>query len=123
MKEIKFKGYHKMTLKEIDHKEVCRLMYNAACDVWPESLKAYDIVQFTGLYDYNHKEIYEGDILQYDHEDGKVTVKVIFKIEDKETLWLSGFHSEVISVKDYEDNKPVNFCILGNIYQHTDLLV
>lgn len=71
---------------------------------------SFRVMQFTGLHDKNGKEIYEGDILQYDFlpEGSDQRSEVIFKngkfcIEDGNNYMPSG---EVI----------------GNIYQNPELL-
>lgn len=80
------------------------------------------LMQFTMLNDQNGKEIYEGDIVQYDSECGKVIAKVIFKINNNESLLISGFEFEVIKIEEYEHDNPIDFLVIGNIYENPELV-
>lgn len=83
-----------------------------------------DIVleQYTGIKDHKQNEVYEGDILKWDSEDGEVTGKVVFKNSDEENLNLSGFVFEILKVEEYEHDNPIEFTIIGNIHENSELL-
>ena len=82
----------------------------------------YELLQFSGLTDTNGIEIYEGDILQYDSENGIVTSKVVFNKSDKEDMTLTCFEMELINVEDYENDEAVEFTVIGNIHDNPELL-
>lgn len=83
-----------------------------------------EIMQFTGLSDKSGVEIYEGDIVQTDSEDGVVTGRITFDMnyEDDESFWWSGFCLKVIEVTDYTDDEPIELIVIGNIYSNPELL-
>lgn len=126
MREIKFRAWNgeKMIYRGLSD----RNWYSEdkggklVCVAHPNDKRELSIMQFTGLQDNQDVEIYEGDILKYDHEDGIVTARVIFKHSDREDMTLSGFEMELIKVEEYENENPVEFTVVGNIYQNPELL-
>lgn len=127
MRTIKFRG------QKVDNKEFVYGFY------WITSISTYitadaetkhqdipvipeTIGQYTGIKDHNQKEIYEGDILKWDSEDGEVIGKVVFKNSDEENLNLSGFVFEIIRVEEYDHDNPIEFTIVGNIHENPELL-
>lgn len=90
-----------------------------------KGLQPGSLGQFTGLFDKNGKEIYEGDIIEYTHEvcleDGPGTFNGVvcfrcgvFCIEEDEgsPLWQLECESE-----DYG-----GICVIGNIHDNPELL-
>ena len=86
------------------------------CEVAPET-----IGQFSGLYDYNKKEIYEGDILKWNN--GRSYVVKFWEgmfyasVEECNDGILGGF--PLYALTDYEDRKCE---IVGNIFDNPELL-
>lgn len=80
----------------------------------------YEIMQFTGLKDKNDKEIYEGDILEYDdpEEDSKA---VVFFEQGK-------FRKQYIRQEDWDGKCDIDSVdlegmhVIGNIYENPELL-
>jgi putative methionine-R-sulfoxide reductase with GAF domain len=72
------------------------------------------LMQYTGLKDMNGKEIYEGDIINFYHSEGKelssLGVEVVWKQE-----WC-GFY--------FDDNRRLNNCmrieVIGNKYENPE---
>ena len=65
----------------------------------------HEVMQFTGLHDKNGKEIYEGDIVQYD----LYTDKIVFKH--------GGFQGERLIMTNWAACE-----VIGNIYENPELL-
>lgn len=96
----------------------------------------YQVMQFTGFKDYDGKEIYEGDILEYVHFANaliKRRVAVEFDIEcggwyvTKHFEYLSDLlhkqHNEVFKKSQgYESSSNHNVVVIGNIYENPELL-
>jgi uncharacterized phage protein (TIGR01671 family) len=106
-----------------DHAEVMRLLYNASTG-YPQ-LTQFIPLQFTGLTDKEGKEIYEGDIIEFNEsdtlKDGSYLRLIVSWIQDNQSAgW--GF-------VDTKGNKVhLSFIhskreqVIGNIYQNPELL-
>lgn len=121
MGKIKFRIYHK-------DRGMIKINRSFEFDDEGELLGGiWELMQFTGLFDKNGKEIYEGDIwkMEIPEEDGgDVYGSVVFyegsfmRVEGigtngaEELQWSSDFGTGVVS--DIE--------IVGNIYEHSNLL-
>lgn len=77
--------------------------------------------QYIGKKDDNDEEIYFGDFVRYDHEDGPVTALVKWKESDEESMWLSGFYFEFISRGEHNGDEAVKFERIGNIHSNPEL--
>ncbi len=80
------------------------------------------LMQSTGLYDKNGKEIFEGDILGVDTDEEIVNLNIYW--DSKHALFM--FESKKYNEKDLlaelvEDN-TYPFEIIGNIYENPELL-
>lgn len=103
MRTIKFRIFDSEIKKYIDI-SASAIMLDELNNLKP-NLK---IEQFTGLYDKNGKEIYEGDIVT----DGVVKYKIIYDLK------LAGYQPYCI----FRD-EPENYCeVIGNIYENPDLV-
>lgn len=125
MREIKFRGFGKDKKQWIygsllDERSVGIVaIQDEKCHVWevdPES-----VGQFTGLYDANRREIYEGDILS----NGRDTVAVSYSIEFAAFVGLyNGREDLVLNLDDCIDQPldELKLKVIGNVYDNPDLL-
>jgi hypothetical protein len=72
-----------------------------------------EIMQYTGLYDKNGKEIYEGDVVEFKYANMK-------KLKRAEIQWGTGGFWVVGWYNKLSDYKA--FEIIGNIYENPELL-
>lgn len=81
-----------------------------------------EVTEYVGISDNNEKLVYEGDIVQYDHEDGPIVALVEHKVHDDESINLSGYVLKFLYRKEYENDKCIEFEVIGNKFQNPELL-
>ena len=121
MRELKFRIFlggiwHYWGFIEEPHGIVFRALPSSNVD--PMSLQEAQerSQQFTGLHDKNGKEIYSGDILQFDNAfDGIQQVKW-----DNETCGFAPFSIYDVDCNDYY--KASECKVIGNCHEHPELL-
>jgi len=105
---IKFRWFHKKSGKMADWetvlKECDRLSFLLPSEDWA-------IMQFTGLFDRNGNEIYEGDILFNEYKNAVV------KFSNRLGAWV-GNNGET----EYQMLGEGVFQVIGNEYQNKELL-
>lgn len=81
-------------------------------------------MQYTGLHDKQGKEIYEGDIINYDTEEGIVTAEVCWEeSEDEDNNYIAGFVFKPFKSQDYPAGCDEScFEVIGNIWENGELL-
>lgn len=102
--------------KEVD------LCWGGICESDCFDFEGVIFTQSTGLKDKNGKEIFEGDVLAIETDEGVINLKVFW--DEKHALFM--FESKKYNEKDLlaelvEDN-TYPFEIIGNIYENKELL-
>ena len=78
-----------------------------------KGLQPGSLGQFTGLFDKNGKEIYEGDIYRYDNPDS---------INEVSYCVGGGFAGFDLTPAIHSENRLLDVEIIGNIYDNPELL-
>lgn len=117
MRQIKLRGWVQSEKLMIGHRETIE----RAILQFDYDLGGYDdiVMQFTGLYDKNRNEIYEGDIVQY----GDVTTEVRFLNGSFDLQSPSGIDGGWIqwafptrAIMDWQGIE-----VIGNVYENPEL--
>ena len=100
----------------------CAILVNDKSSYEECEVNPCTVGQFTGLYDKNGKEIYEGDILRWDVNNRLYGVTFEFglfyaSVEECDEVMLGGFPLHRLTVS--EDGECV---IVGNIHDNPELL-
>ena len=124
MRKIKFRGKsltgewfygYLQEFQEHSAKRLCICV--ASVKTWKDALlyevKPETVGQFTGLYDKNGTEIYEGDIYRYKEPDS---------INEVSYCIGGGFAGFDLSPTYHDENRLLDVEILGNIHDNANLL-
>ena len=81
-----------------------------------------ELMQSTGLKDKNGKEIFEGDILGIETDEGILNVNIFW--DDKHALFMfeSEIHNEKELLAELVEDNTYPFEIIGNIYENPEFL-
>jgi hypothetical protein len=80
------------------------------------------IMQSTGLTDENEEEIFEGDILAVETDDGTLNVNVFWDEEHALFMFESKQYNEKEALAELLEDNSYPFEIIGNIYENQELL-
>ena len=83
------------------------------------------IMQSTGLFDKNNKEIFEGDIISDGHTSRDIRHHQTLGFYTIDGNGVEGFFGDTASLEDFEEVSKYmfeNIAIIGNIYENPELL-
>ena len=81
-----------------------------------------ELMQSTGLKDKNGKEIFEGDILAVEADDGVIILKVSWDDEHALFVIKTKKFNEEAALAELVDDNSYPFEVIGNIYENHELL-
>jgi uncharacterized phage protein (TIGR01671 family) len=131
MREIKFRAWFTLKNRMVNH-ESLSLFYDSdegftfafddstfVDEEYAEGTLNYELMQFTGLYDKNGKEIYEGDIVEDEYGNKFVVIWERFCWNLSDFWW-----SEKSSAPDlaFYHEFQTRIRVVGNIYENPELL-
>lgn len=92
-------------------------------NVVKEDLKNYVLMQSTGLFDKNSKEIFEGDIIAIEVEDveAPINAKVFCNNEIGVLMFHDFENNEDDPMVELLEDNSVAFAVAGNIWEHPEL--
>lgn len=102
--------------KEID------LCWGGICESDCFDFEDVIFTQSTGLKDKNGKEIFEGDILGIETDEGILNVNIFWDEEHALFMFESKKHNEKELLAELVEDNTYPFAILGNIYENKELL-
>lgn len=84
--------------------------------------KKIELMQSTGLFDKNGKEIFEGDILGIDTDGEIVNVNIYWDSKRALFMFESKKYNEKEELAELFEDYTYSFEIIGNIYENPELL-
>lgn len=122
---IKFRAWNKETRIMIDLYKITPLALSDTFNGDGLFLPFRDklvLMQFTGLYDRHGKEIYEGDILQWDNGYDHCAYRSVVEFEDGKFISKRERIGIKEEIKEYsESGTAYDFIVVGNIYENPEL--
>lgn len=124
-REIKFRAWSEYSNKMVDWESM--ISDETFMNVLNGDDEKIHVMQFTGLKDKKSRDIYEGDIYQWDvgivgvikHKDGSFYLETTLKLPGDKT-YEGGLYSPWLRVIKDELERELEY--LGNIYESSDLI-
>lgn len=86
------------------------------------NLDEIELMQSTGLFDKNGKEIFEGDILAIETDEGILNVNIFWDSKHALFMFESKKYNEEDLLAELVEDNTYPFEIAGNIYENPELL-
>nr|DAN42585.1 MAG TPA: YopX protein [Caudoviricetes sp.] len=104
---------------ELEELELNDSIMNDNIPVYPDEIK---LMQSTGLHDKNGKEIFEGDILGIETDEGVLNVNIFWDSKHALFMFESKKYNEEELLAELVEGNTYPFEIIGNIYENPELL-
>lgn len=118
--DVEFKEMVRVDALVLDE-QVIKATYKNG-NVVKEDIKDYKLMQSTGLFDKNGKEIFEGDILNVESDEENLKVSVFW--DDKHALFMfeSKKYNEECALAELFEENSYSLKIIGNVHANPELL-
>lgn len=125
-REIKFRAWDKVDRIWCNYKIIDGRVYFLDTDtgLWYTKYKDFDLMQYTGIKDINNVEIFEGDIVEMSKENSDFKEIGVVKFDENKASFLLITQDNDYEYLGYDFSyyDKMSYKIIGNIYEHKDLL-
>ena len=105
-----------------DEGDVCTVLFRGKTSGTNTPIDEIELMQSTNLLDKNGKEIFEGDILGIETDEGILNVNIFWDSKHALFMFESKKHNEKELLAELVEDNTYPFAILGNIYENPELL-
>lgn len=105
-----------------DEGDVCTVLFRGKTSGTNTPIDEIKLMQSTNLLDKNGKEIFEGDILGIETDEGILNVNIFWDSKHALFMFESKKHNEKELLAELVEDNTYPFAILGNIYENPELL-
>ena len=118
MEEIKIRVWDKEENRMISGDRFAFEEYAPLNDLFNNNSKKFDFMLYTGYKDINGKEIYDGDIIEYEHH---AVGKIKRAVRIKYGIWGIKGKQEHLQIP-FANIFDAEFEVIGNVYENKNLL-
>lgn len=128
---MKFRVWHNelsrmMSIKNVWFQDNCLEELELNDEIMNDYITAYpdevELMQLTGLLDKEGQEVFEGDILGVETDEGTVNVNVFWDSEHALFMFESKKYNEKEALGELVGDYACPFKVIGNIYENPKLL-
>lgn len=121
---IKFRAWDKKfnimsEVKSIDYRAECVELSDG--ELYLQDFSKVELMKSTGVFDKNGEEVFEGDILGIETDEGKINVNVFWDNKHALFMFKSKKYNETNALGELLEDNAYPFVIIGNIYENPKL--
>lgn len=121
---IKFRAWDKKfnimsEVKSIDYRAECVELSDG--EPYLQDFSKVELMKSTGVFDKNGEEVFEGDILGIETDEGKINVNVFWDNKHALFMFKSKKYNETNALGELLEDNAYPFVIIGNIYENPKL--